>query len=291
MRSLAIAGVGLIGGSLGLALRRAGFDGRILGISSPATIELALRRGAIDAGCTLEEAAATADVIVLAQPIQVILATIDRLVPIARPDCLITDAGSTKEQIAARGRKLPLFLGGHPMAGKASSGVAEADAELFAGRPWIITPDPETGQVVMDSPLTGAFLEWTNKLGAVLVRLSPSEHDRTVAWTSHLPQLASTALASSLKGQVPDSQLVTASGPGLQDVTRLALSPWSVWKDIIQTNGENINHVLTVYIDRLTNLRDTLQTQRTEEEFSVAGGTAALIRKGLGGAKKEGNRP
>ncbi len=141
MRTLAIAGVGLIGGSLGLALRKRGFPGTILGISSPKTIETALSRGAIDRGVTLQEAAAEADVILLAQPISVILQTIEELIPIARPDCLITDAGSTKRLICERGGALPCFLGGHPMAGKETTGIGAADADLFSGRPWIFCSD------------------------------------------------------------------------------------------------------------------------------------------------------
>jgi prephenate dehydrogenase len=277
MQTIVIAGVGLIGGSLGLALRKAGFKGRILGISSPATIDKAIERGAIDEGVSLTEAAQAADVFYLAQPISVILDTIDRIASLVRPECLVTDAGSTKARIVEHAAKLPLFLGGHPMAGKEARGIAAADPDLFADRPYILTP-PE-GRL-MESPAVSDFVQWLRRCGTVPVLLSPSKHDFTVSWTSHLPQLASTALARSLSGQLTLDQIVSASGPGLKDATRLALSPWSVWRDIVQTNTEFIEHALTVYIDTLTEIRDNLQTPRTGEDFAVAADVALGIRVG-----------
>lgn len=277
MQTLAIAGVGLIGGSFGLALRKRGFTGRILGISSPRTIETAIRRGAIDQGVTLQEAAAQADVILLAQPISVILDTIQALIPVARPDCLVTDAGSTKQLICEAGAKLPMFLGGHPMAGKEQPGIEAADADLFQGRPWILTPP---NGCIKGTPLVGEYVHWIETCGAVSKVFSPEEHDRTVAWTSHVPQLASTALASVLLGEVDENKVAEASGPGLRDMTRLALSPWPVWRDIIGTNTACIDHALGVYIDKLTKIRENLQTQRTGEEFAIAAEIASRIRRG-----------
>ncbi len=277
MQTLAIAGVGLIGGSLGLALRKRGFTGRILGISSPKTIEMALQRGAIDEGVTLERAAAEADVILLAQPISVILDTIDKLVAVARPDCLITDAGSTKGQICSRASRLPAFLGGHPMAGKEQAGIAVADADLFQGRPWILTTSHDQ---LRYTPHAGEYIQWLEECGAVPRFFTPEDHDRTVAWTSHVPQLTSTALAAVLAAQLEENALSGASGPGLRDMTRLALSPWPVWKDILATNNEFIYHALGVYIDKLTEIRENLQAQRTGEDFTIAAETALRIRRG-----------
>ncbi len=144
IRTVAIAGVGLIGGSFGLALREAGFEGELLGVSSPPAIEAGLRSGAIERAATLEEAAATADVIYLAQPVDRILKTLEQLGPIARQNCLITDAGSTKTAIVQRASdciRLTTFLGGHPMAGKEQRGSQAAEAALFRGRPYVLTPD------------------------------------------------------------------------------------------------------------------------------------------------------
>ena len=131
MQTVAIVGVGLIGGSFALAIRKAGFAGRIVGVSSPQTLAKAVSAGVVDTGASLEEAAAQADLIYLSQPINGILRTLERLSGIIRPGTLVTDAGSTKQEIVHRAMQfLPAdsFLGGHPMAGKASSGLDHADA-------------------------------------------------------------------------------------------------------------------------------------------------------------------
>src|ERR1051325_674432 len=137
--AVSIVGVGLIGGSFALALRKAGYRGRIIGVSSARTIERALQLGVIDEAMPLDEAAAKSDVLYLAQPIGQILDTLDRLSAISLGDTLVTDAGSTKRAIMARARHIPRFVGGHPMAGKESRGVEVADADLFQRRPHALT--------------------------------------------------------------------------------------------------------------------------------------------------------
>jgi prephenate dehydrogenase len=279
MRTVAIAGVGLIGGSLGLALRAAGFTGRILGVSSPRTIGQAVEAGAIDEGASLEEAAAAADLLYLAQPVQVILDTIDRLGPILRPDCLVTDAGSTKVQIIERARaKLPggQFLGGHPMAGKESRGIRSADAGLFRNRTYAFVP-VQYGD--LSTPLASGFIKWVERCGAIPLVLEPEEHDRTVAFTSHLPQLLSTALGSTIQQQLDRDEQFSLSGPALREALRLARSDWAVWRDILETNSEYITHALTVYIDKLTEIRDNLQTLRLEQEWTAASVAAERLRR------------
>src|SRR5579871_1755641 len=143
MDTVAIVGVGLIGGSIGLALKGAGFRGTILGVSSEAAVRDGLERGAIDRGATLEEAARAADLIYLAQPIGRILDTLHHLDTLVRPDALVTDAGSTKHVIvteAARLLRRCQFLGGHPLAGKEKRGAAAAEAGLFEARTYVLTP-------------------------------------------------------------------------------------------------------------------------------------------------------
>lgn len=276
MHTVAIVGVGLIGGSLGLALRgKAGFAGEIVGVSSPRTIEEAIRTGAIDRGVTLEEAAETADVIYLAQPISGILTTIERLRGMVRPGCLVTDAGSTKVTIMDAASGLPLFLGGHPMAGKESRGVSAADSSLFAGKPYVFTRRAEDE----DDASCKLFVKWMSLCGAVPVFLRADEHDRIVAFTSHLPQLCSTVLAATVGSQVIEDQQLAVSGSGLKDATRLALSSWDIWRDIVQTNGENIGHALSVYIDKLTEMRENLHTHRTGDEFDFAASVARKVRR------------
>lgn len=264
MNSVGIIGVGLIGGSFGLALRKAGFDGSIAGVSSARSIAEARERGAIDRGVDLEEAAASCDLLFLSQPISGILETIRRLGPMVRPGTLITDAGSTKRAIvdeAARSLPGGAFLGGHPMAGKELRGAAAADADLFRGRPWVLTSD-------LDHP----FRKWIAAFGARELILDAAKHDRLVAWSSHLPQLASTALAAVLNDHAPDAAQV--AGPGLIGSTRLALSSFDLWRDILETNQTEVSAALDAYIEKLRGLRSNF-----EGEFAKGSEFAHLLRR------------
>lgn len=268
--NFAIVGVGLIGGSFGLALRKAGFSGTITGVSSEATLRAALERGAIDEGAPLADAAAQADLIFLAQPIGRILDTLRRIDCLVRPGTLITDAGSTKALIVSTARqhiRNARFVGGHPLAGKEKRGVGEADADLFQGRTWVLTPDGEAPH---------EFLELLGRIGAQPALMTPEEHDRTVAFTSHLPQLASTALAALVADNV---QRLQVAGPGLAGITRLALSDYDVWRDILATNAEAIDKALAAYIAHLEHMRENLRTREMQEEFEIAARLAALIRR------------
>jgi prephenate dehydrogenase len=277
MQTVAIAGVGLIGGSFGLALKKAGFAGTILGVSSPATLDAALQRGAIDERATLADAAARADVIYLAQPIGRILDTLRHVDADVRPGTLITDAGSTKGAIVAAARqhiRRGVFLGGHPMAGKEKRGVGEADADLFRGRTYVLTTDDPDA---LEMPLAQDFMAWIRRIGAVVVTMGATEHDRVVSFTSHLPQLAATALAATVAEQAGDKLAV--AGPGLTDTTRLALSSFELWRDILATNSGPISEALTAYIAKLEHLRDNLRTREIEGEFEIAAALAATLRR------------
>ncbi|HUQ92987.1 MAG TPA: prephenate dehydrogenase [Bryobacteraceae bacterium] len=275
IRTITIYGVGLIGGSFALALRRAGFAGRILGVSSPSTLEEATALGVIDEGVSFEEGASKADLIYLAQPISKIIEQLPRIAPHARPGALLTDAGSTKVQIVrAAAACLPpgSFWGGHPMAGKETRGVAAAEASLFEGRVYVLTPT--TGS----NPAAEELLEWIGKMGAVVRIMSPEDHDETVSVTSHLAQLASTVLTQTVIRGVPYKTFINIAGPGLLDMTRLAMSSFEVWKDIIATNEEPIKRALSRYIEHLQYLRENLAGPDTENTFSEAGAAAKLLR-------------
>ncbi len=268
IRTVAILGVGLIGGSFGLALRRAGFTGRLLGVSSERTIRAALARGAIDAGAPLEEAVPQADLVYLAQPISRIIAMLPEVRQHAADHALVTDAGSTKGEIVRRASELfdsgPLFVGGHPLAGKEGRGVENADAELFRGAAYVLTPLED---VLPDMEILDSFRDYLRKCGAEIRLLSADEHDRIVSWTSHLPQLASTALAASILEALETGQGLQLAGSGLRDMTRLADSPFEIWKDIFDTNQHNLQTVLSAYIRRLENLREKLVAPELAEEF------------------------
>jgi prephenate dehydrogenase len=276
MDTVAIAGVGLIGGSFALAIRDAGFRGTILGVSSPATIEKALALGVIDAGVTLHEAAQRADLIYLAQPILSIIDALAEIGDRARPGTLITDAGSTKARIMSAARDNvngALFIGGHPMAGKETRGVAAADASLFRGRPYVLTPQRRRD---LDEPAVAEFREWLERIGAKVIVLDAEEHDRRTALVSHLPQLLSTALASLLSEHDAATEI---AGPAVMELTRLAMSPWDVWRDIIVTNQKYIHHALQDLIAKLNDYQAKLSAADLESQFRAAGALASRLRK------------
>ena len=275
MQTVAIFGVGLIGGSFGLALRDAGFTGEILGVSSPATLAKAVRLRAIDAGVSAEEACRRADLLYLSQPIGRIMDTLRHLRP--QGDALVTDAGSTKNQIVQTAHQhlhSGQFLGGHPMAGKETRGVESADARLFNGRPYILTPgDPAE----LETAAAQDFLVWLGKIGAKTLILGAEEHDYLVAYSSHLPQLVSTALAAMIAESAP--QAVSVAGPGLVDATRLALSSYDLWRDILATNPEAVEEAINAMIGKLEHLRDNLRTRQMEDEFRAAATLATALRR------------
>jgi prephenate dehydrogenase len=274
MKQVAIVGTGLIGASFGLALRGAGFDGSIVGVSSERALADAVACGAIDRGAPLAEAVAGADLVFLSQTIGRILDTVRHLDGLVRPGALVTDAGSTKCEIVDAARQALTrgqFLGGHPMAGKETRGAAAADAGLFRGRIWVLTPDE---RAELDTPAARAFRGWLERIGARVVVLGAEEHDRVVALTSHLPQLASTALGAVLA----ETAHIEVSGSGLADMTRLALSSYDLWRDILATNSEAVDRALFVYIQELEHIRENLRTRQLQDEFQRGAATAARLR-------------
>ncbi len=279
MQTVAIVGVGLIGGSFGLAIKKAGFTGEILGVSSEGAIADALRRGAIDRGASLADAAKRADLIYLAQPIGRIMDTIQRLDGLTKPGALITDAGSTKSAIVALARgsiRGSQFLGGHPMAGKEKRGVTEADADLFRGRTYVLTPTREED---LSTPAAKEFVGWVERIGAKPVVMGPDRHDLVVSFTSHLPQLASTALAATVGENLESPEDLEVAGPGLADTTRLAKSAYEIWRDILATNTDSIDRALAAYIARLEEMRENLRTRQMQEQFDAGAALASKVRR------------
>ena len=198
-RRVAIVGLGLLGGSWGLALKKAGFTGRIVGYARrDETRQQALAAGAVDEGfADVAEAVHEADLVILATPVAVILDHLPRLQPHLSPQALMTDVGSTKRRICERAAELyaqqPLFLGGHPMAGKERSGLENADPRLFENARYVLTPlKPED----LDDHRVKAFRALVDGLGARPLCTDPATHDLAVAYLSHLPQLLSSGLAS-----------------------------------------------------------------------------------------------
>lgn len=241
MKSVVIVGVGLIGGSFALALRKIGYQGEILGVSSPSTISSA--KGIIDRGISLNEAQ-QADLIFLAQPIHKIIQTLPQL---SGAKGLITDAGSTKREICQAARNLPQFIGGHPMAGKEVRGVENSDPDLFLNRPWLLTAEPPEW-----------FRTILEQIGSRVMVTTPEEHDSMIALASHMPQLVSCAIARVTK------PVKSVGGPGLESMTRLSRSSYDIWKDIIETNREQAIAALSQIIQETSRLRDILERNDPE---------------------------
>jgi prephenate dehydrogenase len=275
METVAIIGVGLIGGSFALAIRDAGFRGSILGVSSSRTLETALAMGVIDEPATLESAVGRADVVYLAQPILTIIETLGKLDGHVRPGALITDVGSTKScimRVAQEKIRRGIFVGGHPMAGKETRGVTEAEAGLFRGRPYVITP---SNRAHLEDPLVMEFLDYVERIGANQVVLDAGEHDRMAAYVSHMPQMVSTALAAVLR-EYPEIAVI--AGPAARELTRIAASPYDIWRDILVTNPAPIRAGLDAVIDKLKDLRDKLTSEEMKGEFANAGEGARMLR-------------
>jgi prephenate dehydrogenase len=275
IRQITIIGTGLIGGSIALALKANGFHGRIVGCDRSSVLQRARHRGAIDAGETNPvEAVRGSQVVLLAAPVGAIIDLIEMLGPGLPRQALLTDVGSTKSAVAERARRVfgrsagKRFLAGHPMAGKECGGVEFAEANLFQGAAWLITPLP--GQNI-DEGLAGEFLSWIEKIGAKVATLAPDKHDFLCAWVSHLPQMISTALAASLVEEFGGSApLLSAGGRALREMTRISASPYSMWRDIALTNKKNIQAALFKLEQRLAHVRENLDTRELAREFERA---------------------
>ena len=273
---ITIIGTGLIGASIGLALREAGFTGHITGLdASTAEHTAALKVGAVDSFPSTrddEEAAIrNADVIILAVPVLAVLDWMQRLYPLVSYKQLITDVGSTKLKIAESARELfntegqATFLPGHPMAGKESGGAALAEASLFQNAMWLFTPIADT------TPLEQEWREWVAKFGCRTMDMDAARHDELCAWVSHLPQMLSTALAALLEDKFGDAPEIAAiGGRALRETTRLGASPYSMWRDVAMTNTEPIAETLLALEQRLQHVRENLRTPELRDEFALA---------------------
>lgn len=278
---VAIIGTGLIGASVGLALKALdGFDGEVLGWDANAEeLQGALRMGAIDRALPSREAVLqpkVADVVVLATPVLPILDWMERLAPVMGEGQLVTDVGSTKREIVEQARRLfnqrgrARFLPGHPMAGKESGGAALAEAGLFRGAAWLFTPvDQQT------SELEREWRALVERFGARVMDFDAERHDEVCAWVSHLPQMVSTALAAVLEDTfASDAEGLKAvqaiGGRALRETTRLGASPYSMWRDVAMTNTEPIAASLLALEQRLQNIRENLRTAELREEFAKA---------------------
>jgi prephenate dehydrogenase len=291
--TIAIAGLGLIGGSIALAVRERWPSIRIVGVDDPAILAHAMGSGAIDRRAASIDDVGSPDLVLLAAPVAQNISLLRALASnvartssanretagAARPAgaIVVTDVGGTKREIMDAARGLPAglsFVGGHPIGGAERGGFGFARPDLFAGRPWIFTPGPAT-----ESAALTRLEHMATGLGARPARLDAAEHDRLMAYVSHLPQLTASALMATVGCGAADG--VRLAGRGLVDTTRLASSPASVWRDIASSNRDFIGEALDGLIARLSDLRrDLQQGEALEQTFQDAGRWRAELMKG-----------
>ncbi|HKT10406.1 MAG TPA: prephenate dehydrogenase/arogenate dehydrogenase family protein [Terriglobia bacterium] len=281
-KRISIVGLGLIGGSWALALKKLGHSAQRVGLDVPDVVQQAIASGAIhEAANDIDEAARNADLVILATPVGKILDLLPRLKSSVPSHALITDVGSTKQRIMEQANELPpggaLFLGGHPLAGKERSGFDFADAELFRKACYAIVP---ASAADMEDARAKAFVRLVESLGAKPCLMDAASHDVAAAYLSHLPQLLSTGLAGMMEEKAGPADLpLQLAGSGFRDLTRLAESPYSMWRDICLTNTENIQAALDAMIQKLDTIKTHLSTRELEREFDRARKLRARLRE------------
>jgi prephenate dehydrogenase len=309
---VSVLGSGLIGGSFALALRKFTEGMHITVWDRPDIAARAKELGVADDIFSGELAPAiqNADLIYVALPISTTLDVLPEIARHAPRHVLVTDACSTKARIANAAEELfnsregPLFLGGHPMAGKEVAGIANADANLFRDTTYAfigestravdddavetvasaspdarLPGDRHTAEVLCSDPRVAAFLKIVQKIGARPLWLGAQQHDYAVGMASHLPQLAAVALASFLYDHLDENGLpIALAGPGLRDSLRLAGSPYSTWRDIVLTNREVLSAALDLFARRLDELREKLASRELEADFDAANELYKLLR-------------
>jgi len=271
MGKVGIIGLGLIGGSMGLALKRAGLqDTDIIGFDRDRDVESrALKFGAVDKlARTLEELASQASIIVIATPIVSIEKVMREIAPHVQRGAVVTDTASTKGSVMRWARDvLPQgvhFVGGHPMAGKEQSGPQAAEAGLFHDRPYVIVPSVDAGPGAVN-----AIIGLAEAIGARPFFLDADEHDAYAAAISHVPLVASVALFALARGSSAWPELAGMAGPAFTDLTRLASGHPEMSHDICLTNKQNISHWIDRYVAELRRMQELIEGEDEEVLFRL----------------------
>jgi len=274
-KKITIIGVGLIGGSLGLALKEKKPNFKIVGMDKQKIIEKAIARGAIDEGTVnLEKGIKEADIVIIATPVKTILNILTQINPSLKKGCVVTDTGSTKKQIVEKANEVlskdVFFIGGHPMAGSEECGIESANPHLFQDRTYILTPTKKSNLITLEK-----ISLLIKMIGANRLILDPIEHDRIVGAVSHLPQITAVSLINTigeltLRGN--NNNYFKAVGEGFKDMTRIASSPYKIWEDICDTNQENILEMIQEFRNYLEVIEDKLKNDPSslKEEFQKA---------------------
>lgn len=255
--TLVVFGVGLIGGSFALALKAAGKVDRVIGVGrSRQNLERAVARGAIDAFETDAAAALRdADLVLLAVPVAQTAGVMGAIVPHLPPACVVTDGGSTKQDVvaaarAAFGARIDQFVPAHPIAGGEHSGVDAADAGLYRNKLVVVTPLPES----RPAAVTRVREAWL-ACGARLLEMPPQRHDAVFAAVSHLPHALAFALVSMIAGRADGQELFSFAGAGFRDFTRIASSSPEMWRDISLANRDALLTEIDAYQAALAKMR------------------------------------
>ena len=276
-QKIGIVGMGLIGGSIALAARDIWPTSLVIGVDNKDVLETAMRLHAIDVAGDDLIVLAEADLIVLAAPVRQKIALLSELDDYVRQAAVITDTSSTKRAIVEAARTLPArftFVGGHPLGGAAKGGLEHARPDLFAGRPWLLTPSGETG-----GPAVEQLSAFARALGANPRIVDAGAHDRLLAFLSHLPQLTASALME-VVGDAVGKDGLSLAGRGLDDSTRLASSPPEIWKDIAATNVDELGPALDALITLLQDLRRDLPSgEHLTEVFTTAARWREFLKK------------
>ena len=266
---VAIVGLGLIGGSIALAVRQHWPTSLVIAVDRKDVLEQAMVRHAIDVAADAPVVMAEADLVILAAPVEQNIEQLSDLDRHVTTPAVVTDVGSTKRTPVAAARQLPsrfTFIGGHPLGGAPRGGLAYARADLFVDRPWIFTPDGTQPADVLEK--LNAFVR---SLGARPHILTPEQHDRLLAFVSHLPQLSASALMH-VVGEAAGEEGLRLTGRGLFDATRLSSSPPDIWRDICRSNREMVAEALDLFIGDLQTLREDLATgEELDRVFASAG--------------------
>jgi prephenate dehydrogenase len=259
-KKITIFGVGLIGGSFALALKKAGAVAQVVGVGrSTASLARATELGIIDVACTsVEEAVAGADLVLIAAPVAQTEAILAAIEPHLRPGTVVSDAGSTKTDVveAARkalGDKIAQFVPGHPIAGREQNGPDAAIPDLYCGKKVVLAPLPENAAADIER-VAGAW----QQCGAIIHRLSAQEHDRVFAAVSHLPHLLAYALVDDIAKKPHADLLFQYAASGFRDFTRIAGSSPEMWRDISLANQTALLGELDAYMEQLSALRALL---------------------------------
>ncbi len=263
LKKISIFGVGLIGGSFALALRKAGAVAQINGVGrSAVSLARAKELGIIDVACTsVEEAVPGSDLILVAAPVAQTEAILASIEPYLQPGTVVTDAGSTKTDVVAAarkalGKKIAQFVPGHPIAGREQNGPDAAIVDLYVGKKTVITALPENAETDIER----VAAVW-QQCGAVIHRLTPQEHDRVFAAVSHLPHLLAYALVDDIAKKPHADLLFQYAASGFRDFTRIAGSSPEMWRDISLANHAALLDELDAYMQQLKELRAMLVDQ------------------------------